>query len=296
MIPNARATARAAVRLSGGLVLVRCLLTATILALWVPVCADTSETLSLGLEAPALGSQAPTPGKAPEAATQSAPEKQPQEVTVKVGRVGMVQVAGAAIYRSRSSKAGKFTTVKSQTPLAIVDEQGEWYGVLMINGAVGWIPRSSVKMTGYDLVAQKPDPSRGTTTSRGGQVDRTGVVGDSMIRTAMQYSGVNYVYGGNDPATGMDCSAFVRMIFGQYGFSLPRTAREQATVGTTVPFDQLQPGDRLYFQCRNSYIDHCGIYAGNGYFVHCSAGRNGVGVDSLASDYYWRSLVVAKRS
>lgn len=275
--------------------MVRHLLIAIIAALCVPIGADTSGTLSFGLEAPALGS--PTTNKASDAETQSVPEKRSQEVTVKVGRVGIVQVAGAAIYRDRSTRAAKFTTVKSQTPLAIVDEKGEWYGVLMINGAVGWIPRSSVKMTGYDLVAQKPaDPNRGAATSRGGEVDRTGVLGDSIIRTAMQYSGVNYVYGGTDPATGMDCSAFVRMVFGQYGFSLPRTAREQATVGTTVPFDQLRPGDRLYFQCKNSYIDHCGIYAGNGYFIHCSAGRNGVGVDSLASDYYWRSLVVAKRS
>jgi cell wall-associated NlpC family hydrolase len=105
-----------------------------------------------------------------------------------------------------------------------------------------------------------------------------------------------YIYGGTNPATGMDCSAFVRMVFGQYNVKLPRTAREQALVGQTVPFDQLQPGDRLYFSCRNSYIDHCGIYAGNGHFVHCSASRNGVGLDSLASDFFWRSLVVAKRS
>jgi len=88
----------------------------------------------------------------------------------------------------------------------------------------------------------------------------------------------------------------VRTVFGRLGVTLPRTAREQAGVGQTVAFDQLQPGDRLYFSCKNPYVDHCGIYAGGGYFVHCSSSRGGVAVDSLAADFYWRSLITAKRS
>ena len=112
----------------------------------------------------------------------------------------------------------------------------------------------------------------------------------------MQYAGVPYVYGGTSTTSGMDCSAFVRSVFGQYGVNLPRTARAQAQVGASVPFDQLQPGDRLYFACKNPYPDHCGIYAGNGYFIHCSARKGGVAIDSLATDFFARSLVTARRS
>lgn len=255
-----------------------------------------SESITLTLDAPSLAS-ASTPKTTSGATTATPPHAEAQPVPVKVGRVGMVQAPGATIRMGKSTRSAKYATVKADTPIAIVKEEADWYGVLMVNGAIGWVPRASVKMTGYELVANKPLPDRGTATSRGGDVDRTAVVAtEGMVRTAMQYTGVRYVYGGTDPATGMDCSAFVRMIFAQYGVNLPRTAREQALVGTTVPVDQLQPGDRLYFSCKNSYIDHCGIYAGNGYFVHCSASRNGVGLDSLASDFYWRSLVVAKRS
>ena len=283
--------------------LVRCLAIIAVSVVYFAGCVCASQTLSLSLEAPALGN--------PEASNITPTTKQPQSqsqegaqtVTVKIGRVGMVQTPSAAIYQSRSTRGPKFTTVKSNTPLAIVKEEGEWYGVLMINGAIGWIPRASVKMTGYELVAKKPawnakkdiEPTRGFETSRGDKIDRAGVAGEAIIRTALQYSGVPYVFGGTDPATGMDCSAFVRAVFAQHGIALPRTSREQALVGVTVPFDQLQPGDRLYFSCKNPYIDHCGIYAGNGYFIHCSARKGGVGIDSLASDYYWRSLVVAKR-
>jgi len=270
--------------------LVRYLAALSLVVMLAAAPALAQQAVNTGLEAPALGakSASATPKPAP---------KKPEPVTVRVGRVGAVQVASAPIFMTRSSRSTKYTTVKAETAVAVVKEEGDWYGVLMANGSVGWIKRFNVKMTGYELVAKKPQPDRGSSTSRGGQPAR-GVpdTGEGIVHTALQYSGVPYIYGGVDPATGMDCSAFVRMVFGQYGTYLPRTAREQALVGATVPFDQLQPGDRLYFCCKNTYVDHCGIYAGNGYFVHCSAGRNGVGIDTLTSDYYWRSLVVAKRS
>ena len=226
----------------------------------------------------------------------SSAEAKRQETTVSVGKVGIVAVTSAAIYRSKSANSPKFSTVKLETPLAIVKDEGDWYGVLMVNGATGWISKHLVRLTGYELVAEKSSLNRGSLTSRGGDVSRPSFFGDGVVRAALQYSGVRYVFGGSSPDSGMDCSAFVRMVFGQYGVNLPRTARDQAQVGNTVPLDQLQPGDRLYFQCKNSYVDHCGIYAGNGYFVHCSASRNGVATDTLASDFYWRSLVAAKRS
>lgn len=246
--------------------------------------AHASQTLTLSLDTPALGQKSGTP------AAKSAPKNNP----VKVGRVGVVHVSIAYIYKSKSSKSRRYATVKADTPLAVVKEEGSWYGVLMSNGAIGWIPCKNVTMTGYALVKTKPDTSRGSAVSRGAK--RLLASGSEVIRTALGYSGVSYVYGGTNPARGMDCSAFVRSVFSQHGTNLPRTSREQARVGNAVPFDQLQPGDRLYFACHNPHIDHCGIYAGNGYFVHCSRSRNGVGVDSLASDFYWRSLVTARRS
>lgn len=265
-------------------------------ALAVPSPVYCSQTLTLSLETPSLTSSAP--GGQPTTATTA--KTKADTNTVKVGRVGLVQSASAYIYKSKSPSSRRYATVKAETPLAIVREESEWFGVLMVNGAIGWIPSKHVRLIDYDLVAKRSSPTRGSTTSRGGQPERAdrSAIGDGsdLVRTAMQYQGVRYVFGGNSPSTGMDCSAFVKMVFGQHGIRLPRTAREQANVGVTVPFDQLQPGDRLYFSCNNPYIDHTGIYAGNGYFVHCSRSRGGVGVDSLGSDFYWRTLVIAKRS
>lgn len=258
-----------------------------------------SQTLTLSLESPdlknpAAKTTAPASSKTQSTSTPAA-KKAVQNNTVKVGLVGVVQVSSANIYKSKSSSGRKYSTVKDKTPLAIVKDEGEWYGILMTNGSIGWIARKNVKLTGYELTTTKPETTRGNTTSRGGQVDRVGAWAQQLMDVASQYTGIPYVFGGTT-SSGLDCSAFVQTVFRQFGVNLPRTSRQQATVGNSVPFDQLQPGDRLYFSCKYSYIDHCGIYAGNGYFVHCSKSRNGVGVDSLSSDFYWRNLVVAKRS
>ena len=260
-----------------------------ILMLLAGVDASASQMLTISLESPALNNSQPAGSETKERGGQSSSSY------TKLGKVGIVIAARADIYRSKSAKSAKYYTAKQETPLAIVEEDGPWYGVLMSNGAIGWISKHLVRLTNYAVVTDKTWQTRTKLASRGGYASRDQALGESIVQTALRYSGVPYVFGGTDPSTGMDCSAFVQLVFAQYGIKLPRTAREQAQVGVSVPFDQLQPGDRLYFQCKNSYIDHCGIYVGNGYFVHCSASRNGVAVDSLTSDFYWRSLVVARR-
>lgn len=261
-------------------------------------CAQTSRTLTLTLESPELSSsdEIENQSAASRSRDQKAVRKSLESEQKRVGLVGIVRVDSSCIYAKKLPSSRVFARVKSETPLAIVEEDGSWYGVLMVNGATGWIAKKNVRLTGYELVIAKSQPSRGPLASRGGVVDRAANFGEQVIQAALRYMGVPYVYGGRSTVSGMDCSAFVQMVFKQFGISLPRTSREQAQVGATVAFTDLKPGDRLYFACKNSHIDHCGIYAGNGYFVHCSAGRGGVGVDTLASDFYWRSLVVAKRS
>ncbi len=198
-------------------------------------CADA---LTFKLEAPSLSDSAGQPAAAPTPKAEGAS-------TAAIGRVGMVREK-TGIYQLRSAKSRRYVTVKPRTPLAIVKNNDGWYGVLMINGRTGWISSKYVDLTGYELVASRP--TLPAMVSRSGLPDRLGAAGD-LIKTAMSFTGVRYVFGGANPATGMDCSAFVRKVFSQYGVNLPRTAREQAQVGTTVPFDQLQPGDRLYFAC-----------------------------------------------
>lgn len=58
-------------------------------------------------------------------------------------------------------------------------------------------------------------------------------------RTAM---GTPYQWGGTVPGEGLDCSGLTQWAYAQAGVDIPRTAQEQA-VGSSVPADQLAPGD-----------------------------------------------------
>ncbi|EHQ92301.1 NlpC/P60 family protein [Desulfosporosinus youngiae] len=116
----------------------------------------------------------------------------------------------------------------------------------------------------------------------------------NIISTAKKYLGVRYQWGGSTPQTGFDCSGFVAYVFQQNGITLPRVSRDQYTVGTKVSFDNLQPGDLVFFSfAGNGVVDHDGIYLGGGEFINASSSK-GVTIYSLGP--YWKSVYVgAKR-
>lgn len=78
------------------------------------------------------------------------------------------------------------------------------------------------------------------------------------------------------------------------GISLPRISRDQYNVGTSVDFNNLQPGDLVFFSfAKNGIVDHDGIYVGNGQFINSSSSK-GVTIYDLGP--YWKSVYVgAKR-
>ena len=94
---------------------------------------------------------------------------------------------------------------------------------------------------------------------------------DAMVSRARSQLGTRYVLGGATPGRSLDCSSFARYAMEALGIALPRTAAQQAQVGTPIPRDRsaLRPGDLLTFgTCRT--VDHVGIYLGEGRFIHAS--------------------------
>jgi cell wall-associated NlpC family hydrolase len=106
--------------------------------------------------------------------------------------------------------------------------------------------------------------------------DTPSATADSVVNRARSYMGRRYVWGGERPETGFDCSGFVRHVMRLAGVQLPRTSAQQARMGQEVPRDlsQLRVGDLLTFG-RAGRISHIGIYVGNGRYIHASsyAGR-----------------------
>lgn len=106
-----------------------------------------------------------------------------------------------------------------------------------------------------------------------------------VLTTAESYLGERYLYGGETPGIGFDCSGFVQYVFGRHGLDLPRTSRQQAHAGRALPrgVASLQPGDLMLFSSKGGGVDHVAIYAGDNRILHSSAGGGGVVYDDLSS-------------
>jgi cell wall-associated NlpC family hydrolase len=103
-----------------------------------------------------------------------------------------------------------------------------------------------------------------------------------VVSMALQYLGVPYVWAGATPR-GFDCSGLVQYVFGQLGISLPHNtvAQWHDPAAVSVPRDELQPGDLVFF----NGLDHVGIYIGSGYFVDAPHTGTDVRIDSLTGWY-----------
>ncbi|MCL6452615.1 MAG: C40 family peptidase [Alicyclobacillus sp.] len=110
-------------------------------------------------------------------------------------------------------------------------------------------------------------------------------LGEQIVQYAEQFIGTPYQYGGTS-ANGFDCSGFVQAVFAHFGKTLPRTAAEQAQVGSAVSEQDLNPGDLVFFDTEGSPFSHVGIYVGNGEFISATTSR-GVRICKLEDSSYW---------
>ena len=122
-----------------------------------------------------------------------------------------------------------------------------------------------------------------------------GSIAESIIQTAQGQSGRAYVWGGSSPEKGFDCSGLVTWVYGQNGFQLPRTTREQLEQGSAIPLNQLQAADLVFFRIgrRGSY--HVGIATGRGTFIHSPKPGSRVREESLFATYWQQRLIGARR-
>ena len=90
--------------------------------------------------------------------------------------------------------------------------------------------------------------------------------GLAALRAAEQQIGVPYVWGGETPGVGFDCSGLVQWAWGKAGISIPRTTESQWPAMVHVPLSALQPGDLLFYYNLDGdhAVDHVVMYVGSG--------------------------------
>jgi peptidoglycan DL-endopeptidase CwlO len=124
-----------------------------------------------------------------------------------------------------------------------------------------------------------------------GPVPPASSVGAQAVQIAMGELGVPYVWGGASPA-GFDCSGLTMWVYAQLGIPLGHYTGSQWASGVPVPYDQLAPGDLVFFE---PDIGHVGIYIGNGQFIHAPHTGTVVQISSLSDSWYAAEYQGARR-
>lgn len=109
--------------------------------------------------------------------------------------------------------------------------------------------------------------------------------GLALLQAAESLLGTPYRYGGAD-AQGFDCSGLVHFIHRRAGLEVPRTAAAQGRAAQPVARAALAAGDLVFFRAPSRGIDHVGVYAGDGRFVHAPGSGRRVSYGRLDDPWY----------
>lgn len=206
----------------------------------------------------------------------------------------------------------------------VTAESGDWYKV-KVGNITGYIAKrllSNTRQTTTSRNAEEREVEQTTTDEEHVQVEEkttqvqqsgaqtvtevsnepqttaaSSSKGQEIVDYAKQYLGCKYVYGGSGPST-FDCSGFTMYVFKHFGVNLSHSATAQSKNGTYVAKSDLQPGDLVFFKDYQTMdgIGHCGIYIGDGNFIHASSGTGYcVKISTLLSGSYNTRYETARR-
>lgn len=94
---------------------------------------------------------------------------------------------------------------------------------------------------------------------------------NELVENAKELLGVKYVWGGNTPQSGLDCSGLLYYIQKKAGSEVgDLTASGYSKLGAKIPIGEQKVGDFLFF---GNPVTHCAIFIGNGYMIESRGGR-----------------------
>ncbi len=132
-----------------------------------------------------------------------------------------------------------------------LEHSGNWVKVATPDERIGYVEKNLVM---DETEFRKIQPSR-----------------ERILAVAKSFLGVPYLWGGASPKA-FDCSGFVQTVYFMNNVALPRDANQMVQVGEPLPltadFNNVLPGDLLFFGSKPEQITHVAIYLGDQLFIH----------------------------
>jgi N-acetylmuramoyl-L-alanine amidase len=181
--------------------------------------------------------------------------------------------------------------------VTITGTWNDWFKIKTQHGTVGWIHKKLLDLQTSDRYQTLEAMLTAIPSEKPKSVPPSVSQGQKIVESAKKYLGVRYVWGGTSPK-GFDCSGLVQYVYAKYGVYLNRVAADQATQGTKVKMANLKPGDLVFFDTNggHNYINHVGIYIGDGNFIEASSGSNyRVIITDMSGGFYARNFMTARR-
>ena len=220
------------------------------------------------------------------------------------------------IRKEPNTSSDKLMVVSLNTELKVIGETGDWYKVSTSLGD-GYVSKELLSdkkttVTNRGTVNRTEDKTnegeeKNTSTSNLSKEEETVTSKTSeIVSYAKKFLGVPYVYGGAS-SSGFDCSGFTMYVYKHFGISMAHGAQSQAKLGKKITADKsskssllnnLKAGDLVFFLDYETMdeIGHCGIYIGDGNFIHASSGSGYcVKINSLLPGEYYNTRYCAAR-
>ena len=124
----------------------------------------------------------------------------------------------------------------------------------------------------------------------------TNYLREALVRSAQDFIGVPYLWGGTSSDNGFDCSGLTMTVYQLNGMNLPRNSARQFEVGNSVEsISDLRRGDLVFFSAKwKNGVSHVGVYIGNGQFIHASSQGKKIRIDSLSTAYFTKHYIGGK--
>ena len=170
------------------------------------------------------------------------------------------------VYSSKNTTSKVCEKPTAGRTYTVMADDGNWVQI-DLDGGTGYIQVNDCIKLCYGLDTANPTYDVSSYSS----------VRQNIVTYAMQFLGNAYVWGGNDPYTGADCSGFVKYVYKRVAdITLPRVSYEQCYSGSKISSLEMKPGDLIFYANVEGTVNHVAMYIGNGTIIHAASRNSGI--------------------